>query len=129
MCPVQSALNIVQRAIRLRVPADDPIAVYKRFPNSKTYTHITKRVAQRYVRESAVTAYQLNETEAKKYTLHSLRIGACVLLHAMGFQPMDIKFLLRWRSDAFLTYLRMFTGLADRHVRALNRAMGMPHLF
>ena len=58
----------------------------------------------------------------QRWGTHSLRVGACVVLHAMGFSALDIQWILRWRSMAFLTYLRNLTVLATKQVRALDRA-------
>ena len=65
----------------------------------------------------------------QKWSAHSLRVGACVLLHATGFTPLDIQWLLRWRSMAFMAYLRNLAGLATRQHQALDKAAGMPHIF
>ena len=61
------------------------------------------------------------------WSSHSLRVGACVLLHAMGFPPQDIKWLLRWMSDAFMAYLRNTAVLSQRQNQALDKAAAMPH--
>ena len=44
--------------------------------------------------------------ELARYTTHSIRVGACVLLHETSQTPDFIKAHLRWRSDAYLMYLR-----------------------
>ena len=41
--------------------------------------------------------------------------------------PQDIKWLLRWLSDAFMAYLRNIAILATRHTRALDKAAAMPN--
>ena len=85
------------------------------------------------MRSLAVTVHHFHpikdKKELQKWSSHSLRVGACVALHAMGFSPLDIQWLLRWRSMAFMAYLRNNAGLADRHHRALDKAAGMPFLF
>jgi hypothetical protein len=59
---------------------------------------------------SSAAVYKLDPVaDAKSLTLwssHSLRVRACVILHAMGFTDVRIMWLLRWNSTAFLTYLR-----------------------
>ena len=70
----------------------------------------------------------VNKQELQLWSSHSLRVGACVVLHAMGFPPQDIKWLLRWLSDAFMAYLRNTNVLAGKHRRALDQAAAMPHL-
>jgi hypothetical protein len=44
--------------------------------------------------------------ELEKFSSHSIRVGACVALHAAGVSKLNIKFALRWKSDSFYTYLR-----------------------
>ena len=42
-----------------------------------------------------------DKKELAKFTYHSIRVGACVALHAAGEDGDLIKFWLRWRSDSF----------------------------
>ncbi len=88
---------------------------------------------EEFMRSLAVTVYDLHPSkdkkELQKWSAHSLRVGACVCLHVMGFSSLDIQWLLRWRSNAFMAYLRNLAGLADRQHRAVDQAGAMPHLF
>ena len=34
------------------------------------------------------------------------RVGACVILYTLGFTDVQIQHLLRWKSLAFMEYLR-----------------------
>ena len=92
---------------------------------------ITSDEIEAYMRALAVKTYNLDRVQDKAalqlWSAHSLRVGACVLLHAMGFAPQDIKWLLRWLSDAFMGYLRNIAILSDRQNRALAKAAAMPH--
>ena len=63
------------------------------------------------------------------WTCHSLRVGACVTLHALGYTETQLMWLLRWESNAFMEYLRNLPGLADKQSRALDEAAGMPEFF
>ena len=47
----------------------------------------------------------------------------------MGFNHLDIQWLLRWRSLAFMAYLRNNCLLTDQHHAALDSARSIPHLF
>jgi hypothetical protein len=109
-----------------------PLFVYWE-PASSSTRLITATDIEDFMRSLAVTVYNLHPEKDKKalqkYSAHSLRVGACVLLHAMGFSPLDIQWLLRWRSMAFMAYLRNLAGLADRQHTAVDRAQSMPHLF
>lgn len=102
-------------------------------PTTSSVELITADDVEDYMRAIAATVYNLhpirNKKELQKWSSHSLRVGACVVLHSMGFSALDIQWLLRWRSNAFMAYLRNLAGLADRHNEAHDRAQGMPHLF
>ena len=86
-----------------------------------------------FMRAIASELYDLHPVKEaallRKWSSHSLRIGACNILHAMGFSPLDIQWLLRWKSNAFMAYLRNLSGLATRQHVALDKAAEMPHLF
>jgi hypothetical protein len=80
------------------------------------------------MRDVAAKVYNLDpttpvgKTALQKWSCHSLRVGACVLLHTMGFTEPQIKWILRWKSDAFMVYLRNITNLSDKHTHAFNLA-------
>jgi hypothetical protein len=61
------------------------------------------------------------------WSTHSLRVGACVILHTMGFSQSQIKWILRWQSNAFMVYLRNTAVLACQHVDVMDAAFTMPH--
>ena len=132
-CRVESLLAIVHCQLTL-APSNNniPLAVYQNDCNVTTY--ITNWDVTGMLRSLAAEVYQLNPNSAKdkehlkRWSSHSIRVGACVLLHAMGFSPTDIKFILRWKSDAFLTYLRNLSFLSRRHADAIDRAAAIPHL-
>ena len=63
------------------------------------------------------------------WSSHSLRFGVYTALYAMGFQEMEIKHLLRWKSDVFLTYLRNLAITLRRHNEALTDASCIYNFF
>jgi len=74
--------------------------------------------------------HRVNDHDAiQKWGTHSLRVGACVVLHAMGFLSLDIHSILWWRSMAFVSYLRNIALLSSRQNRAFNKALEMPVLY
>ena len=95
----------------------------------------TSGAIEAYMRSIAADVAHINPNTAagakdlQRWSSHSLRVGACVILHAMGFSTLDIQWLLRWRSLAFMSYLRNLIGLANRQNLALDRAAAMSHLF
>jgi hypothetical protein len=83
------------------------------------------------MRETACRLYQLDPFKDKAalqlWSAHSLRVGACVILHTMGFTESQIKWILRWRSNAFMVYLRNTAVLARQHVDVMDAAFAKPH--
>jgi hypothetical protein len=58
----------------------------------------------------------------KKYSAHSLRVRACVLLDEAGMSPSFIQKHLRWLGALFKMYLRDMKAIQDRHLAALQSA-------
>lgn len=112
-------------------PAHTPLFVYWD-PLASRVALVTATEVETFMRALAAKCYQLDPVTDKaalqRWSSHSLRVGACVILHALGFPPQDIKWLLRWLSDAFMVYLRNTATLSNRHHDALDRAAAMPHL-
>ena len=112
-------------------PSHTPLFVYWDPLASRVSLPTTVEI-EAFMRGLAARCYHLDpvtdKTALQRWSSHSLRVGACVLLHSMGFPPQDIKWLLRWLSDAFMAYLRNTAVLATRQHRALDVAASMPHL-
>ena len=109
-----------------------PLAIYWDTPHSCVKL-VTSDEIEAFMRALAVKTYHLDPSLDRKalqlWSAHSLRVGACVLLHAMGFPPQDIKWLLRWLTDAFLAYLRNIAILSQRQNKALDKAAAMPRYY
>ena len=73
--------------------------------------------------------HPVNDPDVIKWDTHSLRVGACVILHALGFSSLDIQTILQWRSMAFVSYLQNIALLSSCQNRAFNKAQGMPILY
>ena len=109
-----------------------PLSVYHHVATN-TVRLITSTNIDLFMRRLAAQVFHLhpvNDREAlRQWGTHSLRVGACVILHALGFSSLDIQWILRWRSMAFVTYLRNIALLSSRQNRAFNKAQGMPILY
>ena len=57
--------------------------------------------------------------DLKKFTPHSPRVGACVLLLTTRQLPDFIKKRLHWKSDTYQDYLRHIVNVATDHVKAI----------
>ena len=121
-CPVRAALRIRARALKYNIPPTEPIAIYRE-PNGKIClidnTHVEK-----FLQYLAKIVYDIvDPAELRKFTCHSIRVGACVVLHENNCSGPFIKLRLRWRSEAFLVYLRNTIKLAKLHNDATNNAV------
>jgi len=133
MCFVTSMLSIVQRFVRIRGAHDlmTPLALYNGSATCTEPSFITSADIEAMMRPLASKVYSLDPVKDKvalsKWSAHSLRVGACTILHAIGFTEPQIKFILRWQSSAFMVYLRSTRILADNQNRAFDDVMAMPH--
>ena len=111
-------------------PSVTPLSIYL-CEDTNRVKLITAKDIESFMRRLASPAHDLNPIEdaaqLKRWSSHSLRVGAVVVPHAMGFAPLDIQWLLRWKSTAFMAYSRNLSILSSRQNRALDRAAGMPH--
>lgn len=128
---IKAALSIIRRHQRLtNNRADTPLALFKH--GSDVY-HITDGAIEVVMRALASQLYQLNterdKEELQRWSSHSLRVGACVILHSTGRNSTEIQHLLRWRSTAFMSYLRNTTLLANTQREALLSVAANPSAF
>jgi hypothetical protein len=99
-----------------------PIAVYKTKKGKIIYLTGNK-IAE--LLQKAVKKVPPDTTldELKRYSAHSLRVWACVLLDEAGKLPDYIKKRLRWLGDSFRMYLRDTAIIQHQHVDALLAAL------
>lgn len=64
----------------------------------------------------------MSASEINKFSAHSLRVWACVLLSEAGKLPDFIKNRLRWLGESYRTYLRDTTAINEQHRAALEKA-------
>ena len=135
-CFVSSAHRALQRFITISRlvsglnPASTPLAIY--WDNTgKRPRSITSSAIDECLRALAQHVYHLDPVKdsehLQRWGSHSLRVGACVVLHSMNFSALDIQWLLRWRSTAFMDYLRNNPLLPQRQFHAVDRAAAMPN--
>ena len=121
---VEACKRLRKRAIELKVDKDKPIAVFTENLKGENITRFIDDIhIKSLLQEAAGKEYNIKcKKELSAFTSHSIRVGACVLLHAQNISAEDIKFRLRWRSDTFRTYLRNIVQLAERHRDAITKA-------
>ena len=136
LCFVTSFLRIIQRYLTLVGTSETlPLSVYRHSPNigssKPVVLNITTARVETALRTAAAQAYSLDPIKHRKqlqlYAAHSLRVGACATLYAKGLSEMEIKFLLRWKSNAFMTYLQNLAVTSRHHNVALNDLSKIPN--
>ena len=83
-CFVEASKCIRARAKRLAVKKEDPIAVYSEIKKGKKKTcYIDDKHITSLLQEAASIVYNIKDKkELSKFTAHSVRVGACVILHS-----------------------------------------------
>lgn len=120
ICPVRAAMRMIFRARRLGQPDHLPLAVYKR---KDTFAYITGSRVGLLLRQAVRLAYpDKSKEELKRFSAHSFRVWACVLLDEAGKSPDFIKKRLRWLGDSYRIYLRDTCAIQDQHREALASA-------
>jgi uncharacterized cupredoxin-like copper-binding protein len=122
-CIVSAFLNVFRRFSALGVDPAFPLAVYRKCPGSQRASWFTVRGITKTLKAIAAEVYSDEaDVAAMKFTPHSIRIGACMILFAANHDAAHIKHRLRWKSDSFMSYLRDVPQLALNQVRAVNDA-------
>ena len=130
LCFVSNFLAILNRHRTLTASSlTQPLSVY-RGADGIAY-NITTVDIEAVMRRAAATIYNLDPVKNKKqlslWSSHSLRVGACATLYSKGFSEMEIKYLLRWKSNAFMQYLRNLAVTSRRHNLAINETSEVPN--
>ena len=134
LCFVKAFLRILTRYSNLigLTRHEFPLSIYRRdhAPESLIF-NLTTADVERSIRAVASQLFDLdpirNKKELQLWSAHSFRVGACATLYSNGFNEMEIKFLHRWKSNAFMTYLRNLAVTSRRHNTALNDMSVMPN--
>jgi hypothetical protein len=124
-------LRIVRWTIRFSGTTTplSPLTVYADNANQTVY--IDANDITRTMRASAARVYNLHPQKdaasLQLWSAHSYKVGAACILHGSGYTEAEIKFLLRWKSNTFMMYLRNLTILSRDHTRTLDRAAAVPN--
>ena len=104
-CTIRAALRILHRAAKLHLTPDTPLAVYSLKEGKPRL--LSHKDMESLIRAAAKAVYNITSTKyLQRFSCHSIRVGACVMLHCAHFSDTDIQFELRWRSASFKDYLR-----------------------
>jgi hypothetical protein len=95
-----------------------PVVVYKTKKGKVIYFTCNK-IAELLRKAAKEVRPDTTPEELKRYSAHSLRVWACVLLDKAGKLLDYIKKRLRWLGDSFMMYLRDTAIIQHQHVDAL----------
>ena len=120
LCAVSALLRIAARWNALGLPKEHPLAVFTTDGTVKGKIKLIREAnINAALRNAARNVYNVRGEELERFTSHSIRVGACVALHAANVSALNIQHALRWQSDAFLIYLRNLPCQAQRTARAV----------
>jgi hypothetical protein len=120
ICPVRAAGRMVLRARRLGQPNSMPVACYS-YKNKRVYL-TGKRIAILFREAVKAIHPKTSKANLSRYSAHSLRVWACVLLDEAGMSPEFIMAHLRWMGNSFRMYLRDTGIIQDKHRDILRAA-------
>jgi len=121
LCPVLAALDIYMHSIRIGQPDDMPMMATKAVKPEIKY--LTGNRVKTLLRKIARKVHpDLTEDEITRFSAHSFRVWACVLLSEAGASPDLIKSRLRWMGDSYRSYLRDTQAINEMHRDALEKA-------
>jgi hypothetical protein len=121
ICPIQRALQMVMRARRLAQPDNMPVVCY-RTKNAQLLFITGSRIATLLRKAVKKVQPSTSADGLKKYSTHSLRVWACVLLDEAGMSLSFIQKCLHWLEDLFKMYLRDRKAIQDKHLTTLQSA-------
>ena len=105
ICSVRNAFLLVLRKQQLQYFLSLPLSIFQNKSGDAKY--LTARKIAEVLRKAARTAHpDLTEDEIQKFSAHSIRVWACVLLSEAGMKPDFIKSCLRWMGESYRTYLQ-----------------------
>ncbi len=120
ICPVRAVYRILQRAKRLGQDNNIPLGVFINHYRIKKYLTGSK-IAKLLQSVAQKVHPNMNREEISRFSSHSGRVWAVVLLDEAGMPPEFIKFWLCYLSNAYRLYLRDTSVIQSKHTNALDK--------
>ena len=120
ICPARAALRLVLRARSCNQPDDRPVACYMK--GDKLVYIIGTRISALFKEAVKVVNPTVSKADLARYSAHSIRVWACVLLDEAGMSPEFIMSRLRWMGNSFRMYLRDTEAIQNKHLDVLREA-------
>ena len=119
ICPVRAAYHIFLRSKRLGQSDSEPMGVFvNKFGSTK---YLTGNKIQEVLQSVAKEVHpDLTKDELKRFSSHSGRVWALVLLDEAGMSPVFMTARLRWMGESYKLYLRDTSIQQQKHVDALS---------
>ena len=119
ICPVRAALRIFLRAKELGQTDSQPMAIFENQLGKAKYLTGNK-IAELLQSLARSTHPDMTLDEISKFSSHSGRVWAVVLLDEAGKASDFIKSQLCWLGDSYRTYLRDTSVIQHQHIDALK---------
>ena len=116
----RAARRIYTRSLRLGQKDHEPMGVY--LNSSKKVKYITESLITKLLRDAASATLKIDRShvEIKLWSTHSIRVTAANLLYRQQLSDHYIMTRLRWKSSAYLVYLRNTIHSANAHSEAIS---------
>ena len=115
-------IGLFLRAKRLGQNDNQPMGVYLNRQGIAEYLTGSK-IAELLQSIAKACHPDLTKEEILRFSSHSGRVWAVVLLNEAGMNPDFIKSQLRWLGDSYRLYLRDTAVLQLRHIAALEQSL------
>jgi hypothetical protein len=110
LCPCLASIAIFFRANLLQVPTDQPIGVFRKLNERTGFRFLSNNDVTDELRATCLRTYPDPDHYMHKHIkcimAHSVRVTACVALHAAGESEFVIAFRLRWTPQSVMHYIR-----------------------
>ena len=112
-CFVKAEIRIRNRAKRLSIAKGNLVLVFK---DKAKLIYINDKNICSLLQEAAKKVHGITcKEDLRRFTTHSIRVGAYVNLHESGIDTETTNIKLIWKSDAFRAYLRNVIAIAKKN--------------
>ena len=122
ICPVRNASQLILRQQQLKHPMALPLEISRN--KSGDVKYFTASKIDEVIRQVLAGTAQpdLTDVETQKFSAHSIRVWAYVLLSKAGMKSDFIKSHLRWMGESYRTYLCDTDKINNQHLTAPTEA-------
>ena len=122
LCPTLAAWDIYVQSLKIGQAADMPMAATWDDKKNKVKYMTATRVAEILRKIAKKVHPNMTKEDLMRFSAHTFRVWACVLLDEAGQKPAFIQKRLRWLGDSYKIYLRDTQAINEQHRDALEKA-------